>query len=315
MSRITVEIAKRLMLIARTHPADPQHTVGGLSEVFQHPIFTQGSDEDRQRIMRLSSQSRYEDEHAFPWDNYFGQSVKRWVTGDALDLGCFTGGRSIAWAERYQPLSIAGVDVDKNYIDAARKFAESRNRPADFRIGFGESIPWPSGSFDSILTFDVLEHVRSVHETLTECWRVLRPGGYLLAVFPSYFQPIEHHLGLVTRMPGLQYLFTGRTLVRAYSEVVAERGVDAEWYARDCALAPWERGNTINGMTANGFARLIRQQDWRVALRPRLPIGGVGRRALGRKAKMLARVSGPLSRVPVLREVALHRITYVLAKP
>src|SRR5207247_9065923 len=126
----------------------------------------------------------------------------------------------------------------KNCIDAACKVAESRDRPADFRIGFGESIPWPDRSFDSILTFDVLEHVRSVSETMRECWRVLRPGGHLLAVFPSYFQPIEHHLGLVTAMPGLQYLFTGRTLIRAYCEILGERGVDADWYVRDCALAP-----------------------------------------------------------------------------
>lgn len=315
MGRITVGIAKRVMRLARAHPPDPRHTVGGLSEVFQHPVFTRGSEADRERIMRLSSESRYEDESAFPWDNYFGHSVKPWVTGDLLDLGCFTGGRAVAWAERYQPRSISGVDVDENFIDAARKFAESRRMPADFRIGFGESIPWPDRSFDSILTFDVLEHVRSVPETLSECWRVLRPGGHLLAVFPSYFQPVEHHLGLVTGMPGLQYLFTGRTLIRAYCEILGERGADAEWYARDRALAPWERGNTINGMTAYGFARFIRQQDWRVALRPRLPIGGVGRRALGGKGKGLARVFGPLTRVPVLREVALHRITYVLAKP
>jgi SAM-dependent methyltransferase len=315
MGRITIRTAKRIMRLAQADPPDPRHAVGELSEVFQHPLFTEGSQVDRERIMRLSSQSRYEDEKAFPWDNYFGQSVKPWVTGDALDLGCFTGGRAVAWAERYQPRSIAGVDVDEIFIEAAQRFANSHRRPADFRVGFGESIPWSDGSFDAILTFDVFEHVRSVSETLEECWRVLRPGGHLLGVFPSYFQPVEHHLGLVTRMPGLQYMFSGRTLVRAYAEILHERGADAEWYARDYALAPWERGNTINGMTAHRFVHLIREQKWRIELQPRLSIGSVGRRAVGGKGKVLARIFAPLTRVPVLCEAALHRITFVLTKP
>src|SRR5829696_1105972 len=183
MGRVSTEIAKRMMRLAEAYPPDPQLDVGGLSEVFYHPLFTNGSDADRDRIMRLSAQSRYEDEKAFPWDNYFGQPVNRWVAGDALDLGCFTGGRAVAWAERYEPRSMAGVDVDEIFIEAARRFAESSKMPADFRMGFGESIPWPDGSFDAILSFDVLEHVRSVSETLKECWRVLRRGGYLLVVF------------------------------------------------------------------------------------------------------------------------------------
>ena len=304
------------MRLAEAHPPDPQQAaVGGLSEVFHHPVFTRGSEADRERIMRLSAESRYNDEKAFPWDNYFGQSVKPWVTGDALDLGCFTGGRSVAWAERYEPQSISGVDVNEFFIDAAHRFAESRGRPADFRVGFGESIPWADGSFDAILSFDVLEHVRSVPATLKECWRVLRRGGHLLAVFPSYFQPVEHHLSLVTRTPGLQYMFTGRTLIPAYCEILRERGAYADWYARDGDIAPWERGNTINGMTARRFERLIREQNWRVELHPRLPIGGVGRRAEAGKGKVLAGLFGPLTRVPVLSDAALHRITYVLEKP
>lgn len=314
MSQVTVGIAKRIMRLAEAYPPDPHNDVGGLSEVFAHPLFTSGSEVDRARIMRLSAHSRYEDEKAFPWDNYFGQSVKPWVKGDALDLGCFTGGRTVAWAERYEPRSISGLDVDQIFIDAARSFAESRERPGDFRTGSGEAIPWPDESFDAILSFDVLEHVRNVSETLAECWRVLRPGGHLLVVFPSYFQPLEHHLGLVTRIPGLQCMFTGKTLIQAYCQILRERGAVAAWYGRVEALEPWERGNTINGTTAYRFAHLLGSEQWSIELQPSLPIGGVGRRAARGKGKVVARVFRPLTRVPVVREVALHRITYVLRK-
>jgi SAM-dependent methyltransferase len=315
MGSVTVGLAKRMMRLVPRHPPDPRQTVDGLSEVFRHSAFTEGSPEARERMMQASSESRYEDENAFPWDNYFGQSVKRWVVGDVLDLGCFTGGRAVAWWERYEPRTMSGLDVSEIFIEAARSFSKSRGVPADFRLGSGEKIPWPDASFDAILTFDVLEHVQSVSDSLQECWRVLRPGGHLLAVFPSYFQPTEHHLGFVTGVPGLQYLFSGKTLIRAYTDILEERGHDAFWYARDSSLASWERGNTINGTTAHCFARLIRRQGWRVELHSRLPIGGVGRRAQAGKGKILAHVFRPLTHVPLLRDVALHRITYVLAKP
>jgi hypothetical protein len=79
-------------------------------------------------------------------------------------------------------------------------------------------------------------------------------------VFPSYFQPIEHHLSLVTGTPGLQYMFTGKTLIAAYSEILQERGAEASWYGRESVLADWERGNTINGMTERRFERLLADQ-------------------------------------------------------
>lgn len=315
MTSTSVGLAKRAMRLRELTPLDPRKDDSGLSEVFQHRIFTEGSPEGRERIMRRSSVSRYEDERKYPWDAYFGQSVKPWVSGHVLDLGCFTGGRAVAWWERYAPISIAGVDVSEVFIQAARQFADSRAVPADFKVGSGEHIPWADGSFDTILTFDVLEHVRSVPATLRECWRVLRPGGHLLAVFPSYFQPLEHHLSLVSGTPGLQYAFSGRTLIRAYREILDERGSDALWYGRADDLAEWERGNTINGMTHRRFSNLVRDQSWRVELNPMLPIGAVGRRASRGKGRLLARVSGPLTRLPGIREVALHRITLILSKP
>ena len=169
-------------------------------------------------------------------DIYFGRSVKPWVAGDALDLGCSTGGRAVAWWERYRPTSLSGVDVDEVLITSARQFAESRAAPITFKVGSGEEIPWPDSSFDAILTFDVLEHVRSVEQTLAECWRVLRAGRPPAGRVPELLPPLEHHLSLVSRTPGLQYLFTGKTLIQAYREILDERGSAAGWYGRSGEL-------------------------------------------------------------------------------
>ncbi len=315
MERAKVAVAKRLMLLQERRPPSPHDVIGGSSEVFRHPLFTEGSEAERERVMHDSAQSRYEDENAFPWDNYFGRHVAAWVGGDVLDLGCFTGGRAVAWWDRYRPRSISGMDVNQDFIQAAQRFAQRRHVPAEFRVGFGERIPWPEKSFDAILTFDVLEHVRNLRETLLECRRILRPGGRLLLVFPSYFQPIEHHLTMVTGMPGLQYLFSGRTLVEAYCQILRDRGPEAHWYGRAGALEPWERGNTINGTTSRRFAQIVREGDWDIVLHARLPIGAVGRRAQAGRGRALAVLARPLTRIPGVQEAALHRITYILHKP
>jgi SAM-dependent methyltransferase len=51
-------------------------------------------------------------------------------------------------------------------------------------------IPRPDAAFDSIICIAVLEHVENPDEVLAEFFRVLRPGGHLIASVP-FMQP-EH---------------------------------------------------------------------------------------------------------------------------
>lgn len=46
------------------------------------------------------------------------------------------------------------------------------------------ALTFPSATFDTVLSFDVLEHVPNYRAALNEMRRVLRPGGKLLASFP-----------------------------------------------------------------------------------------------------------------------------------
>ena len=185
-------------------------------------------------------------------------------------------------------------------------------------MAFGEKLPFEAESFDAVLTFDVLEHVQSPRATLAECFRVLRPGGYLCVVFPSYWQPMEHHLSLVTRTPALQYLFSGRTLVRAYNRILASRGEDAAWYKRDQPeLRAWERCNTINGTTLRGFRKLVTEGGWKVVKHSRPPIGSMGRTVACHPRlwhRALAIVGKVLVRIPVCNEAFLHRNVFILQR-
>src|SRR5262245_28844541 len=206
-----VQLAKHLMQLREVVPLPTGDQIGELQEVFNHPRFTRGSADERRAIMCDSAAAKYRSEMEYPWDHYFGMDLAPWLRGKrALDLGCFTGGRGVAWAERYGLDYLIGVDVAEPFIEAARAFAVSRRVAAEFRLAKAEGLPLEDESVDAVLSFDVMEHVQDVPGALAECRRVLKPGGRLFLVFPGYYQPIEHHLSLVTRLPGLQYLFSGK---------------------------------------------------------------------------------------------------------
>ena len=314
----TVVLAKALMKLSEARPASPAKEIGTCQELFHHERFTRAADAERRAIMLASSQKKYAEELAYPWDSYFGVDLTPYLTGrEVLDLGCFNGGRSVAWFERYRFKRLIGIDVALEFIEAATQFAQSKGVNARFEVARGETLPLASQSVDAILTYDVFEHVQNLRQTLSECRRVLRPGGRLMVVFPSYYQPVEHHLALATRIPGLQYLFSGATLTRAYYEILRERGSDAQWYWRDAPeLEAWEKGNTINGTTYRSFGKLIREGGWKVVMNSRAPIGSIGRNASRKLSyRLMSRLFVPLTALPGLQEIFLHRVTYILEKP
>ena len=60
----------------------------------------------------------------------------------------------------------------------------------------GENTHLPPGSFDIIVTHDVLEHVSDPEGVLFECARLLTPGGVLIAGMPNYRWIYEGHYNM-----------------------------------------------------------------------------------------------------------------------
>ena len=60
-------------------------------------------------------------------------------------------------------------------------------------VGAAERLPFPAASFDTVLSHEVLEHVRDDAQTLAEIARVLRPGGRFLLFVPNRLYPFETH--------------------------------------------------------------------------------------------------------------------------
>jgi ubiquinone/menaquinone biosynthesis C-methylase UbiE len=259
----------------------------------------------------------YADEMAYPFDHYFGHELD--LRGKSVfDLGCYCGGRAIAWAERYGLKHVAGIDIHPAMAEAGNRFAASRGISADFKTGFGEAIPFANETFDAVLTFDVLEHVRDLGRVLSECSRILKVGGKMYVVFPQFLHPIEHHLSSVTVTPCLHYFFPGNRLIKVYCDIIRERGAEAMWYARSSPqLASWEKCHTINGTSIAQFDRVVEESGLLTEERVDPPLFSVGRRVAHFKSAPLraARFTcAALSRLPVAREMFTHRIVRVLVK-
>jgi SAM-dependent methyltransferase len=109
--------------------------------------------------------------------------AERYTEGrDVLDYGCGSGygcARIAAGARR-----TVGVDVSPKAIEAARR--DYHASCLEFMtIEAGQALPFPAASFDTVLSFQVIEHVSDAAHYLSEARRVLRPGGHLVLVTPD----------------------------------------------------------------------------------------------------------------------------------
>lgn len=90
---------------------------------------------------------------------------------EILDLGCAVGN----YSRRLTSLGykVKGADINADYIRIARA------RGVDAHLIEGETLPFPDKSFDSVLLFEVLEHLPEPGSVLREARRVARKNVIL----------------------------------------------------------------------------------------------------------------------------------------
>jgi SAM-dependent methyltransferase len=84
---------------------------------------------------------------------------------EILDFGCAIGAYCLALSEL--GFACTGVDVNPAYVDRAR----ARGVDAQL-VKEGQPAPFPDGSFDTVLLFEVLEHVPNYEQVLREASRL-----------------------------------------------------------------------------------------------------------------------------------------------
>jgi SAM-dependent methyltransferase len=107
------------------------------------------------------------------------------LSGRILENGCGVG----MYVEHLAPLGGRVFGLEFDFERAAEAAA---NSPRILNAA-GECLPLPSGTFDLILSHEVLEHVRDDRAAVCEMVRVLRPGGRAVIFCPNRGYPFETH--------------------------------------------------------------------------------------------------------------------------
>ena len=98
-----------------------------------------------------------------------------------LDVGCGTGECERMAIARFPHSLVIGIDVSPGMIVVAREKLADHPR-ASFGIAAAEQLPFGQGTFDVAVCANVLHHISDPRRVLSECARVLRPGGQLVLV-------------------------------------------------------------------------------------------------------------------------------------
>ena len=99
-----------------------------------------------------------------------------------LDAGCGTGGLIRRLVLRHPDWSWTGIDVEPLACELARERAPM----AEIREGSVTVLPWADGSFDAVVSADVIYHLDDDGAALREFFRVLKPGGMVVINVPAY---------------------------------------------------------------------------------------------------------------------------------
>ncbi|MGE3537235.1 MAG: ubiquinone/menaquinone biosynthesis methyltransferase [Candidatus Tectimicrobiota bacterium] len=164
------------------------------------------------------------------WRQRLATRVTRHVPRSILDVACGTGGVLLQVARRCAPSTrLLGVDFTEAMLHIGRRrlAAVAQARRPLLCVADAQHLPHPDASVDAVTMMFGVRNFADPAAGLGECYRVLRPGGYLCLV--EFTWP---------RQPALQMLYQG--YLRYLLPLVAwplcgERA--AYTYLRDSVLA------------------------------------------------------------------------------
>lgn len=220
---------------------------------------------------------------------------------DVLDIGCGGGGKTVYYAS-LGVNKIIGLEILEKYKDEAESLAREKGVEGKFQFITGDAsmMPFPEGTFDTIIMNDAMEHVEYPLEVLNECLRVLKEGGRLYVNFPPFYHPYGAHLSDAIAIPWVHMFFSEETLVEGYKELVKALpdGKDRIEF-RIGEKEGKEYFSYINHMTIKRFKKILTKTDFKVDYYREIP---------------LRRYVFLLAKLPLIKEMFVKMVVVILKK-
>lgn len=132
--------------------------------------------------------------------------AKEWIQGDLLEVGCGEG-RGI---DMLLPYIASYSAIDK--IDTAVARLKEKYPSGTFISGHLPPLPFQDASFDSLVSFQVIEHIEDDTLFLKEIHRVLRPNGIGLITTPNRLMSLSRNPWHVREYTGEELTGLAKTI-------------------------------------------------------------------------------------------------------
>lgn len=138
--------------------------------------------------VRMTEQIRFDDGSAYErymgrWSRLVGDAFLDWVAPEPglrwLDVGCGSGAFTEMIVNRYEPVSVHGIDPSEEQLEYARSRPALRN--AELRSGDAMELPFARASFDAAVMPLVIFFVPDPAVGVAEMVRVVASGGIVAA--------------------------------------------------------------------------------------------------------------------------------------
>lgn len=117
------------------------------------------------------------------------QMIAHWAkleNARVLIDGCGVGMYASQISRRYTP-HVEAFDIEIERVE------DTREEISHAVVAAAEAVPYPSNTFDTILSHEVLEHVNDDRAAVHEMVRVLKPSGRIVIFVPNRWYPFETH--------------------------------------------------------------------------------------------------------------------------
>ena len=190
-------------------------------------------DKTRIEYFERVAQDRYRQQ---PWMHaYFG--FDRFAGKDVLEIGIGQGTDLLQFGKA--GARCHGADITDNHLLLTQRNFDLHGLAVDLRKTDATALPFADASMDCVYSFGVIHHIPEADRVVAEAYRVLRPGGLMLAA--CYYKWSAFHLVKWLLLKGL---LKGELFTLGYAGLLStiETGADG------IRIKPYVKLYTKSGM-------------------------------------------------------------------